>query len=292
MPHDLYYQVVDGFSHPILSTLESLQFGFTALEKKPGKGSLDYIRGNLFDISTMQIIPDVQQGKENDLNDLFDLYVQKAINEQAVFYAFGARWFPSKPHDTYFKDIPDQGIHDIHMNQGNPNPGDYAKDNGVWQDGALLMHFPQSNKWVAVFLRFQSQAIHTDDTTGHPIAVAPETTVFIHIIAALVNPLGVEEGNEKVILFNSGPLPAELKNWAIANNTKKQDLINITIKSGESVTVKLSKNVPLSNKGGIITLLNDQGIKIDGVSYTKEQAGREGSWILFGSLPYLVGMKI
>ncbi len=133
----------------------------------------------------------------------------------------------------------------------------------------------------AVFLRFQSQAIHTDDTTGHPISGVEETTVFIHIIAALVNPSGVEEGNEKVILFNSGPQTANLKNWAIANNTKKQDLINITLKSGESVTVKLSKNVPLSNKGGIITLLDDKGIKIDGVSYTKEEAGQEGSWILF-----------
>lgn len=53
------------------------------------------------------------------------------------------------------------------------------------------------------------------------------------------------------------------------------------VTTGESVIVKLSKNVPLSNKGGIIALLDDKGIKIDGVSYTKEEAGQEGSWILF-----------
>ena len=30
----------------------------------------------------------------------------------------------------------------------------------------------------------------------------------------------------------------------------------------------------LSNKGGLITLLNPDGLKVDGVSYAKEQASR------------------
>jgi len=37
----------------------------------------------------------------------------------------------------------------------------------------------------------------------------------------------------------------------------------------------------MSNKGGLITLLNAQGLKVDGVSYTKEQAKNSGWTIVF-----------
>jgi hypothetical protein len=37
----------------------------------------------------------------------------------------------------------------------------------------------------------------------------------------------------------------------------------------------------LSNKGGIITLLNDDDLKVDGVSYTKAQASNPGWTIVF-----------
>ena len=53
------------------------------------------------------------------------------------------------------------------MNQG--NVGQFIKDDGVFQDGGLFVHFPDQQEWVAAFLRFQSQAWHTDDTTGHTI---------------------------------------------------------------------------------------------------------------------------
>jgi AICAR transformylase/IMP cyclohydrolase PurH len=41
------------------------------------------------------------------------------------------------------------------------------------------------------------------------------------------------------------------------------------------------KGVPLSNQGGLISLLDDQGIKVDGVSYTKPQTSKEGEVIIF-----------
>ena len=39
------------------------------------------------------------------------------------------------------------------------------------------------------------------------------------------------------------------------------------------------RGAQLSNKGGNITLLNSKGLKIDGVSYTKESASKEG-WMI------------
>ena len=35
------------------------------------------------------------------------------------------------------------GIHDIHMNQGNP-VDNHGQDNGIWQDGALFVYLPSS----------------------------------------------------------------------------------------------------------------------------------------------------
>jgi len=40
--------------------------------------------------------------------------------------------------------------------------------------------------------------------------------------------------------------------------------------------VALSQEVQLANQGGIATLLNRDGLKGDGVSYTKAQAQEEG----------------
>ncbi len=79
-------------------------------------------------------------------------------------FAFGSKWGPEDKPDQYFKFVPGQGVHDIHMNQG--NSGSYRKDNGVYQDGCLILHYPDDT-WLAVFLAFQSQTFDTDDH-GNP----------------------------------------------------------------------------------------------------------------------------
>lgn len=56
------------------------------------------------------------------------------------------------------------------MNQGNP-PGAFGKDNGIWQDGALLVYLPSQSQWMAVFLAFQTESWQTDGQ-GNPAAGA------------------------------------------------------------------------------------------------------------------------
>ena len=58
---------------------------------------------------------------------------------------------------------PTRGVHDVHQNQGNIRR--YADDNGVWQDGGLLVQ--TGANWTAILLRFQSQSWRTQDATGH-----------------------------------------------------------------------------------------------------------------------------
>jgi uncharacterized protein YukJ len=285
-PSDLLYLVDDVFGHPILNQLVDFSLGFHKLAHQPGGTALDFIRGNLFRPEDMKPLPPDVPGPGNDLKELIDLYVQRAIqSEDAVLYAFGVPWGPEPgTPDKYFDFRPGSGIHDIHMNQG--SIGRFQDSNGVWQDGALLIHFPSRNQWVAIFLAFQSQCFHTDDRTGDAIKEVCEhkqDESAVMILAALVNPMGADPGKESVTLLNVSPDAIDLTGWALADKQKrKYYLRNISLKAGSVVTIPLSgADVQLSNDGGIITLLDARGIKVHGVAYTKEQAQKQGWTIAF-----------
>ena len=168
-PSEVEYVILERFEHPITALADRFPLGFTPLPSKPNSGALDFIRGNLFNRSLMRPLPANLPGFDNDLNDKIDRIMQRAVSdEHAVVCAFGQRWGPEPGvKDKYFGFLPGNGIHDIHMNQG--NAGQFVKDDGVYQDGGLLIHFPDQNEWIAAFMKFQSQAWHTDDVTGHTI---------------------------------------------------------------------------------------------------------------------------
>jgi uncharacterized protein YukJ len=88
--------------------------------------------------------------------------------EGSVVYALGERWGPEKNKpDQYFRFKPGNGIHDIHMNQGNVE-AKYKKFNGVFQDGGLIFQYP-GDKWLAIYIAFQGQSFQTDDKTGNAV---------------------------------------------------------------------------------------------------------------------------
>jgi hypothetical protein len=214
--------------------------------------------------------------------------MQRAVSdEHALVYAFGERWGPEPgTKDKYFGFLPGNGIHDIHMNQGNAAP--FVGDDGVFQDGALLVHFADQQEWVAVFLKFQSQAWHTDDRTGHatgsPGAEWPPTHEephgLIRIVAALVNAVQSPE-HEVVTLVNTAPHDVSIEGWALLDTQKARLDLTGTIAAGSTHRVTISQPLALSNKGGAITLVDEKGLKVDGVSYTKEQAKHPGWTVVF-----------
>ena len=113
------------------------------------------------------------------------------------------------------------------MNQGNSSA--FAGDDGVWQDGGLLLHFPGQSQWVAIFLAFQSQAWHTDDSTGHttdgptgPEGPIDESTSRVRIVGALVNPTGPAPETETVTLLNASPDAIDLTGWQISDRMKRK----------------------------------------------------------------------
>lgn len=47
------------------------------------------------------------------------------------------------------------------MNQGNVEK--WKGDNGIWQDGGILIHFEKEEKWIGIFSCLQSQSWCTDE---------------------------------------------------------------------------------------------------------------------------------
>jgi uncharacterized protein YukJ len=160
-PPELLYYIDENYSHDILANFKDLALGFTALKSKASSIALDYIKRDLFDYKKMKTAKHIT-GADNELAELIEKYIDLAIRtSDAAVYAFGQRWGPEKKRrDQYFGFKPGNGIHDIHMNQG--NTGEFEKDNGSYQDGALFIHFPAKDQWIAIFLAFQSQTFLSD----------------------------------------------------------------------------------------------------------------------------------
>ncbi|UQZ85260.1 hypothetical protein SK3146_04549 [Paenibacillus konkukensis] len=289
-PFALLYYTDEHFEHEVTSDLPELAYGYTRLPNRPGGMALDYIRGNLFDRRRMVPLAFDVPGTDNDLNDKLDIYMRKAMEfEDAVLYAYGDIWGPElKQRDAVFGFMPGQGMHDIHMNQG--NGGSYRRDNGVYQDGGLLLHFPSEERWIAIFLAFQAQSWHTDDKTGdplheaaaywHPAHPRPLAEHEIFIAGALVLPAS-PTACETVTLLNASDRPIDIGGWSLANKLKQKYKLEGVLAPGQFYTIELSVHPKFFRPwGDIITLLDERGLKVHGVSYIRAKV-RSGWTIRF-----------
>jgi hypothetical protein len=150
-----------------------------------------------------------------------------------------------------------------------------------------------------VFLKFQTQSWHTDDTTGHPLDGPPpsgppsdelgnggglpttdQPDGIVRIIAALANDTKSPE-QETVTLLNTSPQKVDLAGWLLLDKAESKMPLAGELLPGAARAFVVQAPMVLSNKGGLITLVNADGLKVDGVAYTKKQAGSPGWTIVF-----------
>jgi uncharacterized protein YukJ len=172
---DVLYAIEENFMPPDEAGLLALPTGMTALKRAPGGLALDYVRSTvngqpMITLQQMTLLPQlVSKGSEDErmMNRVQASALQNAVvtllnmtiaDKDGTIYAFGSAYADSGRVD---------GIHDIHMNQGNP-VNNHGGDNGVWQDGALLIHLPSKATWTAVFIAFQTESWNTD-SAGNPV---------------------------------------------------------------------------------------------------------------------------
>ena len=171
---EVLYAIEEGFTPPDIAGLLALPMGMTALKSVPGGLALDYVRSQvsgtqMITREQMTLLPQksskgnqeeqmLAQARSAALqNAVITLLNMTIADKDGVIYAFGSSYADRGKVD---------GIHDIHMNQGNP-VNNHGSDNGIWQDGALLIHLPSKATWTAVFIAFQTES-WTTDSSGNP----------------------------------------------------------------------------------------------------------------------------
>ncbi len=163
---EVLYAIVDNFQPPEPASLLALSSGMHALPSQPGGLALDFVREQIngepmITLAQMTLLPESATPKDHatPLENAVDTLLNQAVAEKGKIFAFGSAYADSGQVD---------GIHDIHMNQGNPL-NSYGKDNGIWQDGAIFIYLPSTQNWTAIFIAFQTESWDTDNS-GNPIS--------------------------------------------------------------------------------------------------------------------------
>jgi uncharacterized protein YukJ len=149
------YTIQTDFNPPNAALLAAMAQGMNPLSMK-GDPAIDYIRSEfegkpILTLAEMKLLPLPAQENSGDLNNaVVELLNQATSDPDGLIYAFGGQYTDGT------------GIHETHMNQGNPS-GDHDDENGIWQDGAILFYLAGSGKWTGIFVAFQGQSWKTDD---------------------------------------------------------------------------------------------------------------------------------
>jgi uncharacterized protein YukJ len=304
----VFHRVDPLQSHPLLAELPQIAAGFTPLPPswRSASTAMDYFRAPLFDWPTGVAAPHTGPSNNDDLQDTLTMYLQQLQDQHGELFVFGEKFpepgQPPNPLPIDHELDTDQGVHNVHMNQGNANPGSFAQDNGVFQDGGLILMFP--TRYVGLLLRFQTQWLPTDNTTGDRLPGAqpippgsspvdggvpggPSTVSYpiVYIERALINPAGDDPGQEVVVIGNTTTAAVDLTGWSIVDkNNHAEILAGVLLPAGESRLIVLSGNgAQLGNKGGTIQLKNPAGDQIHSVSYSKEDAQQGERYIRFNT---------
>jgi len=145
--------------------VQSMPDGFHSLASVPTSGAIDYVRDPLiseplgclalFSVFWYRITGrNYQIWKQNaGMSALSDLEAFLGAGIDRI-YVFGA-------HYVNRQQVPPEGMHDVHLNQGDP-PGQYQVLDGIWQDGGVIVERPDG-LLAGFFIKFLTQTLATND---------------------------------------------------------------------------------------------------------------------------------
>jgi hypothetical protein len=167
------------------------------------------------------------------------------------------------------------------MTQGDPRAIDQrVHENGPWHDGACFIWDQSARRMTAVFLAFQVQAWHTDENGAAVPGLTGSEPLAYDFANGLGEPLPQQsraaeitsahraaDRTGSVIVANMSAGPLDLTGWSIlAEAETNMTLPPGSIAPGQTVSVALNAGV-LNDEGGILTLRDPAGLRVDGVSY-------------------------
>ncbi|MDT5027053.1 MAG: hypothetical protein QOE61_3479 [Micromonosporaceae bacterium] len=199
------YRLVTDLTVADIATVQALPDGFHPLAATPLSGALDYVRSPLLvnrleraarwaTTNAFRLACKPAPGEPVFGPDLADQlsdglhWLGRHLPEGPVrpSHRLRFRWFPWHPSDgdnaldalephlaaatrIYLfgqRFTTGHGVHDVHLNQGDPAGSQWYAENGIWQDGAVMCE--NSDGTVILWqIKFNTQSLDTD-SQGHP----------------------------------------------------------------------------------------------------------------------------
>lgn len=131
------YSIQNDFQPPNAALLSALAQGMNPITAQ-GDPAIDYIRSRsagkpVVTLAEMKLLPLPSEQNSGNLNNaVVELLNQATSDPNGLIYAFGGQYTDGS------------GIHETHMNQGNPG-SEHSDENGIWNDGAVLFYLPASS---------------------------------------------------------------------------------------------------------------------------------------------------
>jgi hypothetical protein len=158
------YQLLGGLDPGMFQPISSLPDGYHRLARNSSSGAIDYLRSPLiqqpegclavffgfisaiFGSKAASVWQDVTGNEAG--NALAGL-----VTGSVRVYAFG---------EPYGDPNPLPGMHNVHMNQGDPINSSHHGDDGIWQDGCVIVE-TADHKLTAYLGKFATQSLNTDN---------------------------------------------------------------------------------------------------------------------------------
>lgn len=280
----LYYYVDHDFSHPIAPSVLARPAGLSPVERSYAGGAVDFQRGNLFNPNAMRILPPEGAGNDGLVHTLSAMLQVAQAQDCDVFF-YGNAFAKDNPRQTdaafgYTPDTP-FGLDNVHMAQGDPRAVDIRlHENGVWHDGAAFIWDGRARRMSAIFLAFQSQAWHTNDEGdllyGATGCEPPRYDFSAGGFAPLPSPKRAAEitsahrapdGTATVVVANMTDAPLDASKWRLLVDAQRTyPLPASPLAPAQPLAAALPAGA-LNDRGGLVTLLDGEGLRVDGVAY-------------------------
>jgi hypothetical protein len=168
-PNSIFqYMVLNSLDTGMFAPIAALPDGYHQLQRNDSSGAIDYLRSPLVQQpeGCLAVILGFLNGlfrtnqkvwKDVTGNEAGNALVA-LVQDSTRVYVFGAPYANPNPYP---------GMHDIHMNQGDPIASQFHSQDGIWQDGCVLVAKPDG-RLAGYFGKFATQSLQTD-SNGFPI---------------------------------------------------------------------------------------------------------------------------
>jgi hypothetical protein len=161
------YMTLGSLDRSLFQAISALPDGYHPLASDPTSGAIDYIRSPLiqqpegclmvfFGFITSIFGSPVSVWKDVTGDEAGDALVS-LVTSSARVYVFGAPYTDPDPYP---------GMHDVHMNQGDPIDSAFHPLDGIWQDGCVIADLGNSGL-AGYFGKFATQSL-TTNSSGWP----------------------------------------------------------------------------------------------------------------------------